>query len=363
MVIKKVTKEFSYLNLKGNFYEIGKQQAEFIKKHNLTNFSGKFDRKKSAFSSAKEALEFYDSYIPGIMAEFEGFADAMQVKLYQLTPVDFPNSSQNNCSQMAFLPQITEDNHIYVARTYDWHYDDEDNRLVQTQVEGKYGHLGFSTLLTGRADGLNDQGLSVIMAGGGAWKYKPKNNKAFNFAYAIRHLLDSCKTTNQAVDTLIELPVNTSTNYLIADKRGKTVIVEGIDCEFDVRETEENYLYGTNYYRTKKLNKYNQYVIDYLVKMNKKRDDRIEEFAKSEKISKENIIKLLSKPHPEGIATPHYNEWFGVLWSIVFDITEGVSHICLGTPGYNEWKEYSLDNTSNHLISSYFVDAPSGYNQ
>ena len=79
-------------------------------------------------------------------------------------------------------------------------YDDEDMRLLTTKVKGMNEHFGFSTLLTGRTDGLNSKGLCVTMAGGGAWEAKLETKRAFNYAFAIRTLLDRCSSTTQAID-------------------------------------------------------------------------------------------------------------------------------------------------------------------
>ncbi|MCY3412653.1 MAG: linear amide C-N hydrolase [Candidatus Heimdallarchaeota archaeon] len=365
--MKEIQKQFSLINLKGTSYEIGYQQGEFAKEHRDEVFDfakGKFNPNKSGFDKFEDILEIHDSYIPGIIDEFQGFADALNVKIDQLTPIDYPNSLQNNCSHMVFLPETTENDHTFVARTYDWHYDDEDLRLLTTKTNEAYTHIGFSTLLTGRTEGMNEKGLCVIMAGGGAWDYPTKNTKAFNFAFGIRKILDSCNSVNQAIDTLTDLPINTSTNYLIADKNGNAVIVEGIDCEYSVREVDDdkNYLYGTNHYRSKDFLKYNEYVNNYLKAINSYRDRKIEEFAENHpSISISSIQSLLSSHKPDGICTPYYSDWFGVLWSSIFDLNELTSSICLGTPNFNDWNEYTLENVSNQLMEVKYVHFPSGF--
>jgi len=40
-------------------------------------------------------------------------------------------------------------------------------------VKGKFAHLGFSSLLFGRQEGMNEYGLTVTMSGGGILMYQP----------------------------------------------------------------------------------------------------------------------------------------------------------------------------------------------
>ena len=157
------------------------------------------------------------------------------------------------------------------------------------------------------------------MAGGGAWDYQLKTKRAFNYAFAIRGLLDNCKTTREAVKMLENMPANTSTHYLISDKLGNAAIVEGIDCEYAVREinaeSDEQPLFSTSYHRSKKLGRFNKYVNNYLEKINKMRDDRTTEFItkNTPNIMKDMLKELNTKEKPQGICTLHYSEWFGVL--------------------------------------------------
>ena len=367
MTTKTQIRNFYQLNLEGSSYEIGKYQGEYMKQHpdHLKFFtSGQFNLAKSSFNSPKDVLEFYNTYVPGIKEEFEGFAEGSGVRLEKIIPIDFPNGLVNNCSNIGIHPSISDDGHVILARTYDWNYDDEDMRLLSTKVNGGYRHVGFSLLLAGRGDGLNEAGLCVMMAGGGAWDYKLPKKPAMNFSFAIRSLLDRCNSTEQAVSKLLEMPVNTSTNYTIGDKSGKMVVVEGIDCEFEVRDLDDNnQIYSVNDYRSEGLSEYNKYVNDYLIAMNKYRWDKIGEFFNGDsKIKIDDLRTLLSSPKPYGLCTPHYSEFFGVLWTQIFDLTDLKMHACMGTPGYNPWEEYRVGPMEEKIIQAKFVDSPSGFN-
>ena len=67
------------------------------------------------------------------------------------------------CSQIAALPAITRDGHLYLARSYEYGFADE-LCLCVTRVAGSPAQAGFSLLLFGRMDGMNDRGLCVTMS-------------------------------------------------------------------------------------------------------------------------------------------------------------------------------------------------------
>lgn len=366
-----VRKTISHIILEGTNYEVGKYQGELIKNNDaaIKYFAGgRFNHSKSGFENHKDLIEFYNQYLPGITDELQGFADALNLPLENLVTCDHPYSIVNQCSHMVLLPSITKDGDIFVTRTYDWHYDDEDMRLLTTKVKGNYSHIGFSTLLTGRTDGMNSEGLCVTMSGGGAWDAEITEKKAFNFSLAIRVILDKCSNTSQAIKLLQELPVNTSTHYLIADKKGDAAIVEGFDCEYAVREvnldSKKQYLYSTNYYKSKKMKHLNKFVNYYLKKMNPAREKVIDNFLieNSPNIDRDQLISLLSEELPKGLSTPYYSEWFGNLWTMIFNVTSGSIDINMGTASMNPWHTFSLENPPEEKnFDVIYVDTKSGF--
>ncbi len=366
-----VKKTISHIILEGTHYEVGEYQGNLIKNNDWANkyfAGGAYDPIKSGFDSHKEIVEFYNQYLPGITDELQGFADALNLPLEKIVTYDHPYSIVNQCSHMVLLPSITKDGDLYVTRTYDWHYDDEDMRLVTTKVKGNYSHIGFSTLLTGRTDGMNSEGLCVTMAGGGAWDAEITKKKAFNFSLAIRTVLDRCNNTKQALKLLQELPVNTSTHYLIADKKGHAAIIEGFDCEYAVREinhdSKNQYLYSTNYYKSKKMKHLNKFINYYLNKMNPAREKVIDNFLSdnSPSIDRDQLISLLSKELPNGLSTPFYSEWFGNLWTMIFNVTSGEIDINMGTASANPWHTFSLENPREEKnFDVIYIDAKSGF--
>ncbi len=162
-------KTFEHHSLEGSHYEIGKMQGEIIKKNKdavKMYTSGKFNPEKSLFSNFEEVHAFYDQLCPGLSDEAQGFAEILNVDVEKLFFYDY--SAMGNCSQLLALPPITEKGQIIAGRSYEWNLNDEDLQLRITKVDGRYRHIGFSGMVYGRYEGMNEEGLCVTASSGGA---------------------------------------------------------------------------------------------------------------------------------------------------------------------------------------------------
>jgi predicted choloylglycine hydrolase len=83
--------------------------------------------------------------------------------------------------------------------------------------------MGTSDCLVGLVDGVNDAGLAVSLTFGGRRIVGP----GFGMPILLRHILQTCETTPQAVKMLARLPTHMAYNVTVLDtrKRGKTVQV------------------------------------------------------------------------------------------------------------------------------------------
>ncbi len=223
-------------------------------KHYPNIVTDSFKPEKTGFNSLQEALDLYETYCPGIIEEVQGLADGFNVSSKHIAFAKYlvPTSSHsNNCSQLAVLPSITEDNATYVGRSYEYHPDDEDKILLRTKIKKKYTHLGFSLQALGRAEGLNSEGLVVSMTGSGAFDAPTTKRRAFNYCIAIRALLENCRSVDKAVDMLLEMPMYSSTIYLITDDSGSAALLESIDSKFAAQffnnDSKDQFIISTNH--------------------------------------------------------------------------------------------------------------------
>jgi predicted choloylglycine hydrolase len=344
---------FKHILLEGTSYEVGQKQGELLKPYSdaVAFFtSNKADLKKIGFRIFKEVQDFYEDYCPGINEEIEGFAESLGASAENVNFYLCPHSIQN-CSHLVTLSSITEDKHIYMGRSYEWKHDEEDLRLVTTKVKGKSTHLGFSMLLFGRYEGINDHGLAVTSSGGGAYS-APMNPRGLFFSVAVRSILDNCQNVNEAVELLKNIPLSSSTNFIVADKEGNAALIEALGERLSVKEidfrSQDQYLSATNHYTQPDMIQYNKFVNNWLLPNSKTRQETIQAYIRSNKpeINSENLKNLLSLEIPRGLCAHYFTDYFGTLWSIIIDISKQSMEICFGPPTHNEWYTFPLDSST-----------------
>jgi len=77
--------------------------------------------------------------------------------------------------------------------------------------------LGMLDCLWGLLDGVNDAGLAVSLAFGG----RPQVGQGFGIPLVIRYVLETCRSTKEAMRTLRRLPVHMSYNVTAVDRDGR----------------------------------------------------------------------------------------------------------------------------------------------
>jgi predicted choloylglycine hydrolase len=248
---------------------------------------------------------------------------------------------------MAVLSSVTNDKHVYAGRSYEWIHTEEDLRLCTTRVKGKAKHIGFSTFLFGRADGINEHGVSVTFTGGGIFGV-PYKQKGFQSHLVIRSILDSCESVDDAVEFIQKIPISGFFNLLIVDRNSNAALAEFADGIRDIRrinnDSTDKYLFSTNHYilpATMKSNEHNCGIIGNSQKRYQLLTSTLKNAAPE--INKETLKTILSRKFPEGVCDHYYSEGFGTVWSSIFDLTSMKTDVCFGAPTHNEWRSFTLD--------------------
>jgi predicted choloylglycine hydrolase len=284
-----------------------------------------------------------------VTEEIQGLADGLGARPDKLQIYNPPIYQSGNCSQFAVLSSVTNDGHVYVGRSYEYHHNENDFRLCTVRIKGKIKHMGFTELLLGRDDGMNDHGLCVTFSGGGTFK-REATKRGFNFFLVVRSILDNCRTVNEAVEHLRKIPIAGYWNFLMTDKNDNAALMQFFDGEYAVRQIDrgstEQFLFSTNHYVLPAVVKYQEYAGDWILRNSKKRYELIDKTLSHEapNISKEDIRDLLSKEIYDGLCGHYYTDYFGTLFSIIYDLTDLKTDICFGAPTHNEWQNrLSLD--------------------
>lgn len=219
--------------LVGTNYEIGYQLGQIAAKHpQFVEMQkcplGTFTEKK-----AKEMTTMFDQYCSGLNEELQGFADAigatrLQMVYYAMTYLT------PGCSLLAILPKRTQNGHVMVARNYEFSHKMDDFSFCTTRVTGKYAHIGGSVMQFGRSEGINEWGLMVGQTSCGmpVGNMEPMRKPAITglqFWAVIRSLLENCKNVDEALKSLMDMPIAYNINLILADKFGRAVLFETLD--------------------------------------------------------------------------------------------------------------------------------------
>jgi len=348
-----VRRDFQHVVLEGSSYEVGVQQGEILKAKNPSEAkwfaSAKVEPKKLGFSDFEELMAFYEKYCHGINDEIKGLADSLGVGPERLQIYNPPVYQPGRCSQLAVLSPITHDKHIYVGRSYEYHHEKNDFRLCTIRIKGKVKHIGFSEFLLARDDGMNEYGLCITFTGGGTFK-REATKKGFGFFLVVRALLDNCKTVAEALRHLEKMPISGYWSFLMTDKENNAALAQFFDGEYHTKRvgpnSSEQCLFSTNHYVLPDLVKYQKYAGDWILKNSKRRFELIGTrlSRESPSISKEAIRELLSKEIYHGLCGHYYDDYFGTLFSIIFDLSDLKANVCFGAPTHNRWQgPFSLD--------------------
>ncbi|MFX0168581.1 MAG: C45 family autoproteolytic acyltransferase/hydrolase [Candidatus Hodarchaeota archaeon] len=339
--------------MEGSHYEVGQQLADFISQNPKAKqvfTSGTTDLKKLGYPDFPTLWNYCEACCKGITDEIQGFADGLNtspetVPFWNWT---FAPSLGGECSQVAVLASATQEEQPLVGRSYEWNHTDEDLKLITTRVKGKASHLGFSCILFGRHDGLNEHGLVVSMTGGGIFGV-PFKHRGPMFWLAIRALLDSCASVENALQKLKTLPLTGYCSLLFADKYNHAAIVEIADGTQSVIRVPEDgtepYLFSVNHFRLPEMQIYNKLNCG-IITHSQQREALITNWYKTHtpKITKGDLQDLFAAQHPKGLCNHFYNDGFGTLWSMIFRPTRCEVDACFGAPTHNSYFRFGLDD-------------------
>ncbi|MFX0173771.1 MAG: hypothetical protein ACFE9L_17960 [Candidatus Hodarchaeota archaeon] len=64
------------------------------------------------------------------------------------------------------------------------------------------------------------------------------------------------------------------------------------------------------------------------------------------KMTKNIAFQILSQEMPEGVCALYFTEWFGTLWSMLFDLTRESVDVCFGPPIHNPFHYFTMKEPS-----------------
>lgn len=337
----------NFIKLEGGSYNIGQQEARALTED--PDVLKCFIKEEDIFTDLefKEVTEMFEQYCPGINEEIRGFCDEFKVSPKKHNYYDM-TWMKAGCSHCVILPEITQDGHIYVVRNYDFSDKMDDMRLCSTHVEGLYAHTGFSVSSLGRSEGMNEHGLCITNSSCGMPVGKITGLRkpvitGLQFWAVTRTLLERCKNVPEAVYLIKQLPIAYNLNMLIADPTGCAARIEMLDKKQVIREygqgNKKQFLAAVNHGILPEIKN----LQPKKMKHSKIRYKLMQEyFTKERKYTKEDIKKLVMMEYPQGLTVHNYQQYFGTLRSIIFDLTEGTLDVAFGSPLFNDWVQLKV---------------------
>lgn len=236
----------SVVQCRGTPYEIGQLQGRvFAASRRGLSFRRSKVGPPSWFDMQAEE-RFYSKFAPAILEEIAGIANALDTSLERAC-LFFGNGGLRprlgGCSAVMSPSAF--------GRNYDFRPQNYGARLALIQPKGSYASIGFSELLTGRLDGMNEHGLSVALHLVGH-----KRLPGMSCLLMIRIVLDQCATTDEAVEMFRSFPHAVAYNYSLLDAGGQAAVVEAMPGAFHARRGSA--LACTNHFQSPPMRPYNR---------------------------------------------------------------------------------------------------------
>jgi len=343
---------FRHVVLKGTAAQVGAAQAQAIAYiPAFVNWlsSGNSIPDRPSFQRTEQLMARFN---PAAAEEISAFCDTLKIAPADLYYYAATHLAARHCSHMVALPSITENGHVLVGRNYDFGDRMDDLRLVTTAIQGQYAHIGFSTLFFGRQDGMNEKGVSVTMSVGGMPVsvqpgFRPPIQEGLSFWALGRTLLDRCASVEEAVALISEFPSCDNPIFLVADASGAAVRVEifGADKHFTRIDasTPAQYLIATNHFQSAQIRALEPMSMNHSTVRYGAAQQCLEQH--SPQINSSILKELLSTPYPIGLCCHYYDQMFGCLHSMVFDLNQRTVEVSFGSPAVNPWVHFDLSGS------------------
>ncbi|WP_313133898.1 C45 family peptidase [Anaerocolumna sp.] len=322
---------------KGTHYEAGYKWGNTLLKFGkkLDNCPT-FELTEDRYFFAKECEKEYKKYFPELLEEIQGIADGNEVPVETLQALLFSMycfEFDNKCTCFAFKT----DKEILFARNSDFLVDLE--KLYMNciyNLKDSYSFNGNTTAFVQMEDGVNEHGLAV----GLTFIYPKIRKPGFNSGMLVRYLLEKCRTTDEAIAKLYQLPIASAQTITIADKYGELAVVECNPEDIVVIKPEagERFVAATNNFNSEQMQQYRNTTID---------DWRSHDRYKTVYNALKGKQELYSVEYAKSILSGKYGficqydrkKNADTVWSVVYDLKRKQIWRVEGNPSRKPFKE------------------------
>lgn len=231
-----------HLRLKGDHYQMGVKRGTIFNRGNIS-FPLQLD--EFQLNHGKQSEKILKEFFPEVCEEIRGVSDTigadyiafaswmlcMGCCMYNLEkniPVEI-----RGCTAFAY----TKDGRVIYGRNNDLppYLRKGSKSELYAPENGNRFTITTSSFINGE-EGLNEHGLAVAMTF--VMTKLEKIRPGFNSCFIVRYLLEKAGSTEEAISLLMDLPVASNCNILLADKSGRMVAAECTPSFKRLREAE-----------------------------------------------------------------------------------------------------------------------------
>lgn len=229
-----------HLRLKGGHYQMGVKRGNIFQKSGIA-FPLHLD--EFQLEHGKKSERILKDFFPEVCEEIRGVSDTTGVSyitfaswllcmgccMYNLEdniPVEI-----RGCTAFAY----SRDGSVIYGRNNDLppYLRSGCKSELYSPSNGNRFNITTSSFINGE-EGLNEHGLAAAMTF--VMTDLAEIQAGFNSCFIVRYLLEKADSTEKACSLLLELPVASNCNILLADKSGEMVVVECTPFEKRIRE-------------------------------------------------------------------------------------------------------------------------------
>ena len=321
----------------GSHYEAGYRWGRLLLKNGKKlDHCPTFALTEGKYAFAEECTKEYQTYFPEVLEEIRGIADGNEVPVETLHTLLFSMycfEFDNKCTCFAF----STENEIVFARNSDFLVSLE--KLYMNclyRLSGSYAFNGNTTAFVQMEDGVNQHGLAV----GLTFIYPHVRKPGLNAGMLLRCLLETCKTTAEAMEKLKALPIASAQTFTIADQTGDIAVVEcnPNDMEIIRPRAGEQFVATANNFNSEKMKPYRNPAID---------DWRSEERYQTARNALLQNKGKYTVPFAQDVLSGKYGflcqydrrQNADTVWSVVYDLKRKQIWRAEGNPSRKHFKE------------------------
>lgn len=213
------------LQIRDSSFNIGYKMGKLIQNKPLVKT---LDTITKSDIDVKSMETIFSTFAPHLIEELEGLSQGLEIPFNKAASLfsgyDVPKTEAMGCSAL-----MTKE---YYVRNYDFSPELYDGLFSLVQPDTSFATAGYNLQILGRHDGVNQEGL----VSGLHFVSNHDYTKGISAWTAIRMILDSCPTIDDAIHMLKEIPHAACYNFSLGDKNGNFAVVEASPEKVVVRQ-------------------------------------------------------------------------------------------------------------------------------